>query len=110
MNKEGKGKKINLFYFLKGEILEENFIVKNTKMIILIVILLFIFIGNRYSCIQKMKEINQLQNQLTDLKLELISLSTEVIGQSRQSQIEELLKQNNIELESPTEPYYELKK
>ena len=54
--KQKKKKKENRFsflYILGGGILKEDFIVKHTKMIVLVVMLIFIFIGNRYVCMQR---------------------------------------------------------
>lgn len=51
--KQKKKKKENRFsflYILGGGILKEDFIVRHTKMIVLVVVLIFIFIGNRYVC------------------------------------------------------------
>jgi hypothetical protein len=58
-----KEKKLSLLYVLGGGILKEDFIVKHTRMIVLIVILMFFFIGNRYTCMQKLREIDRLQEQ-----------------------------------------------
>ena len=49
--KQKEKKKENRFsflYILGGGILKEDFIVRHTKMIVLVVVLIFIFIGNRY--------------------------------------------------------------
>ena len=44
--------------------MKEDFIVRHTNMIVLIVFLLFGYISNRYSCIMKLREIDRLQEQL----------------------------------------------
>lgn len=63
--KQKKKKKENRFsflYILGGGILKEDFIVKHTKMIVLVVMLIFIFIGNRYVCMQRLREIDRRNN------------------------------------------------
>lgn len=97
-------------YILGGGILKEDFILKHTKMIVLLVVLSFFFIGNRYSCIQKINEIDRLRKELRDLKLEALTISTELTNKSKISQIEDLVRKHNINIEAPTSPPYELYK
>ena len=67
-------KRLSLFYILGGGILKEDFIVKHTRMIVLVVLLIFFFIGNRYTCMQKLREIDRLQQQLRDVRFEALSI------------------------------------
>jgi superfamily II DNA/RNA helicase len=103
-----KEKKLSLLYILGGGILNEDFIVKHTKMIVLVVVLIFFFIGNRYTCMQKLREIDRLQQQLRDVRFEALSISSELTGNSRQSQIEQLIEEQGIDLEVAKTPPYEL--
>ncbi|MDD4515340.1 FtsL-like putative cell division protein [Massilibacteroides sp.] len=103
-----KEKRLSLLYILGGGILKEDFIVKHTKMIVLVVVLIFFFIGNRYTCMQKLREIDRLQQQLRDVRFEALSISSELTGNSRQSQIELLIEEQGIELEVAKTPPYEL--
>jgi len=105
-----KEKKFSLLYILGGGILKEDFIVKHTKMIVLVVVLIFFFIGNRYTCMQKLREIDRLQQQLRDVRFEALSISSELTGNSRQSQIEFLIEEQGIELEVAKKPPYEIHK
>ena len=105
-----KEKKLSLLYVLGGGILKEDFIVKHTRMIVLIVILMFFFIVNRYTCMQKLREIERLQLQLRDVRFEALSISSELTGNSRQSQIELLIEEQGVELEGAKTPPYELYK
>ena len=107
--KQKEKKKENRFSFLY--ILgKEDFIVRHTKMIVLVVVLIFIFIGNRYVCMQRLREIDRLQQQLRDVRFEALSISSELTGNSRQSQIELLIEEQGIELEAAKNPPYELYK
>ena len=106
--KQKKKKKENRFsflYILGGGILKEDFIVRHTKMIVLVVVLIFIFIG-----MQRLREIDRLQQQLRDVRFEALSISSELTGNSRQSQIELLIEEQGIELEAAKNPPYELYK
>ncbi|MDH6535092.1 hypothetical protein D0T51_07165 [Parabacteroides sp. 52] len=103
-----KEKRLSLLYILGGGILKEDFVVKHTRMIVLIVILLFFFIGNRYTCLQKLREIDQLQQKLRDVRFEALSISSTLTGHSRQSQIESLIEEQGVDLETAKTPAYEL--
>ena len=108
--KKKKERRLSLLYILGGGILKEDFIVRHTRMIVLVVVLVFFFIGNRYTCMQKLREIDRLQQQLRDVRFEALSISSELTGNSRQSQIELLIEEQGIELEAAKNPPYELYK
>lgn len=105
-----KESRFSLLYILGGGILKEDFIVRHTRMIVLVVILVFFFIGNRYTCMQKLREIDRLQQELRDVRFEALSISSELTGHSRQSQVELLIEEQGIELETAKNPPYELYK
>ena len=108
---EAKNKKqISLMYILGGGILKEDFIVRHTKMIVLIVVLLFFYISNRYTCLIKIREIDNLQEQLRDVKFEALSISAQLTSNTRPSQVEELVKRQGLGLEKAKEPPYKLRK
>ena len=60
--------------------------------------------------IQKLREIDRLQQQLRDVRFEALSISSELTGNSRQSQIELLIEEQGIDLEGAKTPPYELYK
>lgn len=105
-----KGKRFSAWYILGGGVLKEDFVVKHTRMILLVVCMIFFFIGNRYTCDQKLKEIDRLQQVLRDVRFEALSISSELTGHSRQSQIELLIEEQGIDLEGAKTPPYELYK
>lgn len=108
--KKKKERRLSLLYILGGGILKEDFITRHTRMIVLVVVLIFFFIGNRYTCMQKLREIDRLQQELRDVRFEALSVSSELTGNSRQSQIELLIEEQGIELEAAKQPPYELNK
>ncbi|MDR1880252.1 MAG: hypothetical protein LBQ78_04900 [Tannerellaceae bacterium] len=105
-----KERRFSLLYILGGGILKEDFIVKHTRKIVLVVLLTFFLIGNRYTCMQKLREIDRLQQELRDVRYEALSISSELTGKSRQSQIEKLVEEQGIDLEGAKTPPYELHK
>jgi cell division protein FtsL len=105
-----KKKRITLMYILGGGILKEDFIVNHTKMIILVVLLFFLYISNQYTCMIKIREIDKLQEQLKEVKYEAQSSSAQLTGNTRPSQVEELVKKQGLDLEKAKTPPYRLRK
>ena len=109
--REAKKSKKNTFSkVLGGDILTEEFVTKQFKLIILVVFLILVFITNNYSCMKKQTEIENLKSQLKNLKYENLVISTELTTHSRQSQIEELLKAKEIDLSASKTPAFEIRK
>ena len=107
---KNKRKRHDILYILSGGILKEDFVVKHTYMIMLIVILLVVFIGNRYTCLLKLREIDRLQKELQDVRNESIQISGQLTGHNRMSQIEQLVQSQGLKLESAKTPPYILHK
>jgi cell division protein FtsL len=110
MGETKKKKRVSVMYIMSGGMLKEDFVVKHTKMIVLILLLLFFYISNRYTCIIKLREIDSLQEQLKDTKFEALSISTRLTGNTRPSQVEELVKRQGLGLEKAKTPPYKLHK
>ena len=111
MGKKKKKKWSSLImYILGGAILKEDFIVRHTKMIVLVVIMMFFYISNRYTCIIKIREIDRLQMQLKEVKSEALTISVRLTGNTRPSQVEELVKRQGLGLEKAKTPPYKLSK
>ncbi|MCC8143374.1 MAG: hypothetical protein LUD02_15100 [Tannerellaceae bacterium] len=105
-----KRKKLSFLHVISGGILDAKFITRHMTMILYIVVLVFVFIGNRYSCMQKLREIDRLQQRLRDIRFEALSISSELTGNSRQSQVGLLVEEQGLGLEVAKQPPYELHK
>ncbi|MDR1746606.1 MAG: hypothetical protein LBR49_04975 [Tannerella sp.] len=103
--KKRKGRS-TLLYILSGGILKEEFVVRHVGLIVFVVFLLFCFILNRYACFSKLRKIDQLQQELRDVKYEHTAVSGQLTGSNRISQVEELVKRNGLDLESAKTPPY----
>lgn len=105
-----KKTKFSLSHILGGGILTEDFIVKQSKLMIMIACLFILFIANRYDCLKKISEIEKLSQELKNVKYENLVISTELTTNSRQSQIESLVVNRGLGLTGSKTPAYELKK
>ena len=106
----GKKKKFSIGSILGGGILNEDFVVKQSKLIILITFLFVLFISNRYDCLKKLTEIDRLRTELRELKAENLVISTQLTTNSRQSQIEALIEEKGLELSGSKTPAYKIRK
>ncbi|MCL1933634.1 MAG: FtsL-like putative cell division protein [Candidatus Azobacteroides sp.] len=107
--KSGKKKK-KLSYFFGGSILTEDFVIKQSKLFFLIFCLILLFISNRYYCAKKLSEMDMLKKELIDLNYEQVFLTTRLTAITRQSQIEELLREKGIELTKSNTTVYQIRK
>ena len=105
-----KKKRISFLYILSGGILKEDFVLKHIKMIILVVVLLFFFVGNRYTCLLKLRRINRLEQELEYIRYESIDIAGRLTDSNRLSQIEQLVESQGLKLESAQSPPYILRK
>jgi hypothetical protein len=108
--KNRKKKKNSFLKILIGDILTEDYVIKQSKLLLWIVVLVLIFISNRYSCVKKLTEIQELNDSLKLLQYENLALSTRLTTHSRQLQIENVLKEKGIDLSTSKTPAIEIRK
>ncbi|GHT00936.1 hypothetical protein AGMMS49525_00410 [Bacteroidia bacterium] len=105
-----KKKKNTFRSILGGEMLTDQFLVQQWKLMVWIVVLVIILISNDYACRKKMTQIELLKTELQDVQYENLDLRTQLTKVSRQSRLKELLIRNHIELTEAKIPAYEIKK
>lgn len=94
---------------LHGRALSSDFLVAHRRSIGMLIVVILINISNRYDCQQKLTEISKLKREITDLRYEALTLSAQLMGASRQSEVERLVKEKGLDLEIATTPPYKLK-
>ena len=95
---------------LGGDILANDFFKRQTSLLILIMILTILYIDNRYTSQQELIEIDRLKKELTDIKYDALTRSSELMEKSRQSRIEEYISTEESHLETATNRPYLIKK
>ncbi|MCQ2193372.1 MAG: hypothetical protein MJZ28_00320 [Paludibacteraceae bacterium] len=89
-----------------GNVFKKDFFLRQVWLILLILAMLFLYVGNRYACQQKLIEIDRLQNQLLDVKLDALTRTSELMMISRQSKVKNIIKAHGVDLtESTTPPF-----
>ena len=110
---EVKGEKVKRRTSLKniigGDILATDFFRRQTKLLVLIMVLILFYIHNRYACQQQMIEIDKLKKELIDIKYDALTRSSELMERSRQSRIEEYIATKESDLQTSTNPPYLIK-
>ena len=89
-----------------GSVLTENYFLKNMWFIVAIVLVMFLFIGHRYKVLQRMSEIERLEQELKDAKYESLTISSSLTEAGRQGEIERRVEEAGLDLEVTREPIY----
>lgn len=103
-------KHMSIRSILGGDILANDFLKRQTSLLILIMILTILYIDNRYSSQQELIEIDRLKKELTDIKYDALTRSSELMEKSRQSRIEEYISTGESPLETATNRPYLIQK
>ena len=103
-------KHMSIRSILGGDILANDFFKRQTSLLILIMILTILYIDNRYTSQQELSEIDRLKKDLTDIKYDALTRSSELMEKSRQSRIEEYISTEESHLETATNRPYLIKK
>ena len=103
-------KHMSIRSILGGDILANDFFKRQTSLLILIMILTILYIDNRYTSQQELIEIDRLKKELTDIKYDELTRSSELMEKSRQSRIEEYISTEESHLETATNRPYLIKK
>jgi len=97
--------KYSIKELITGSVLKKKSIVKQLPFIIFIVVLAMIYIANRYHAEHLLRETAKLQEELNELRAESITVASELMFASRQSQVLKLVEENKLGLkESRTPP------
>jgi len=90
--------------FLDGTMLTRDIIMKQFPFVIFITLLGIIYIANRYSAEKIVRKTQIIQNELKELRAEQISITSELMQLSQQSEVYKLVSQNELGLNESIEP------
>ena len=89
---------------LDGNILTRKAVLKQSRFILLLVLIAFISIANRNHAEKKVIELNHLQRDVKELRARWISTSSELVKISRQSEVQQLVNTYGLGLEENLDP------
>jgi len=101
---EEKEKSFSLRDLLDGNVLTRKAVLKQTRFILLLVLIAFISIANRNHAEKTVIRLNRLQNDVKEMRAESITISSDLVRISRQSEVVRLLKRYELGLEENLEP------
>lgn len=90
--------------FLNGNILTKKFIQRQYGLVIMIAVLAFVYVDNRYYCETQMAKEIQLKKELKDLKYESLTISAELMQISRRSTVLRMVNEKGLDLKETTAP------
>lgn len=105
-----KESKPSIKSILGGDILAGDFFRRQSGLLILVMVLIIFYIHNRYASQQQQIEIDNLRKELTDIKYDALTRSSELMEKSRQSRIEEYISSKGSDLQTATHPPFVIKK
>ncbi len=97
-------KSFSLRDLLDGNILTRKAVIKQSRFILLLVGIAFFSIANRNHAEKTVIRLNQLQSDVKELRSRYISTSSELVKISRQSEVIQLVRRYDLELEESLEP------
>lgn len=84
---------------LGGDFLTKEFVRRQYPLLVMLAILLFGYIGNRYHCEIQMKEELRLRKELKDVKYKSLGISAELMEISRRSNVLRMVNERGLGLE-----------
>lgn len=95
---------------LDGSFLTKDVMRRNAWLLLLMVGLIIVYISNHYAVIMRLSEIDSLQKELTEAKYEALTRTSDLMRESRQSFVQDLMIQKGMTLEVSKIPPYTIAK
>lgn len=83
---------------LNGDILTNEFFQKQYGLIIMLAVLMFMYVGNRYSCEAQLAKQIELKKDIQDIKYESLTISADLMELSRRSKVLKMINERGINL------------
>ncbi|MBE9517593.1 MAG: hypothetical protein IMY68_03455 [Bacteroidetes bacterium] len=101
---EEKEKSLSFRDLLDGNVLTRKAVLKQTRFILLLVLIAFLSIANRNHAEKTVIHLNRLQSDVKELRARSISTSSELVRISRQSEVKQMVNRYELGLEENLEP------
>lgn len=89
---------------LNGDIWTKKYFRKQYKLILMISLLTFMYIGNRYQYENELAQVIRVSKEIKDAKYEALTISAQLMRLTRQSNIERMVRERGIILYEPDRP------
>lgn len=101
---EEKEKSLSFRDLLDGNVLTRKSVLKQSRFILLLVLIAFFSIANRNHAEKTVIQLNRLQSDVKEMRAKSISISSDLVKISRQSEVVRLVNRYNLGLEENLEP------
>lgn len=102
--------KFRLKELLDGTVLVRENMIRQLPYVLFLTILGIIYIGNRFHAERMVRQINALKTEVSNLRAEQITTTSELMNISRPSEVAELVESRNMGLKESMEPPKKLKR
>ena len=94
---------------INGNVLTKKVVMKQVRFILLLVLIAFILIANRNHAEKTVIRLNNLQGDVKELRAKSITISSDLVRISRQSEVVRLVEEYDLGLKENLEPPKKLK-
>ncbi len=101
---EEKERSFSFRDLLDGNVLTRKAVLKQSRFIVLLVLIAFISIANRNHAEKTVIRLNRLQSDVKEMRAESITISSDLVRISRQSEVVRLVNRYELGLEENLEP------
>jgi hypothetical protein len=101
---EEKEKSFSFRDLLDGNVLTRKAVIRQSRYILLLVLIAFLSIANRNHAEKTVIRLNQLQGDVKELRAQSITISADLVRISRQSEVVRLVNRYELGLEENLEP------
>ena len=101
---EEKEKSLSFRDLLDGNVLTRKSVLKQARFILLLVLIAFFSIANRNHAEKTVIQLNRLQSDVKEMRAKSITISSDLVKISRQSEVVRLVNRYNLGLEENLEP------
>ena len=101
---EEKEKSLSFRDLLDGNVLTRKSVLRQSRFILLLVLIAFFSIANRNHAEKTVIQLNRLQSDVKEMRAKSISISSGLVKISRQSEVVHLVNRYNLGLEENLEP------
>lgn len=108
-DKEKKQKRDSfLFSAFRGKLLSSDMLIRNAGNILLVVIMILVYITNRYECLTSMEEIRRLNRELEIVETERVRVRSLYMSRIRESSMQQLVDTMHLNLKVQERPPYKI--
>lgn len=108
--KEGAETPLTLRSIMGGDFLTSRFLRRQTGLIVLVTCFMIVYIYNGYSSKKQQIQIARLKTELDDARYNAITRSSELLEKSRQSRVEQYIRENeDSSIQTATTPPFLIK-